>query len=64
MSKEPKLYTIVKCPKDYYEGSEAIVGYADNEASAQQMLKQAETLNPQRDYRIDRIEIVNLLFDI
>lgn len=61
MEQSTQLFTIVKCG-DHYDISDEVIGYADNEASAQQMLKQAEILNSYRQYRIDQIKVINFLF--
>ena len=56
-----ELYTIIR-NGDGYDIADEIIGYADNEASAQQMLKQAQILNPYQTYRIEPIKVINFLF--
>jgi len=61
MEQEVQFFAIVKCG-DGYDTWDEVIGYADNEGSAQQMLKQAEILNSYRQYRIDPIKVINFLF--
>lgn len=61
MEQKVQLLTVVKCG-DGYDASDEVIGYADNEASAQQMLEQAKILNPYNEYRIEQIRFINFLF--
>lgn len=61
MERNVQLLTVVKCG-DGYDTFDEVIGYADNEASAQQMLKQAKILNPYHEYRIEQIRSINFLF--
>ena len=61
MEQDVQFFAIVKCG-DGYDTEDEVIGYADNEASAQQMLKQAQILNPYCEYQIGQIRVLNFLF--
>ena len=60
MEQDVQLFTIVKCG-DGYDTFDEVIGYADNEASAQQLLKQAQILNTYYEYKIEPIRFMNFL---
>lgn len=57
---DTQLFAVIRCG-DGYE-SDDIIGYADNQESAQYMLEQAKILNTYYKYRIEPIKIINFLF--
>lgn len=61
MTKDTEFYAIVKYPDNYYEGSDEILGYADNKESANHMVQQARIFYPHDKIGIEQIKHINFL---